>query len=151
MRFLQTKRGYCVQFSSAMIMMARESGIPARMAVGFLPGTPDGSERVVRVNDAHAWPELWFPELGWVRFEPTPGVRSGLPPTWTRDRTDATSTAAPSASAGASSTPSASAGPSRDVTAEDPQDTGSTTSARCRPRPRSPAWCSPAASSPCSA
>lgn len=127
-RFLQTKRGYCVQFSSAMIMMARESGIPARMAVGFLPGTPDGSERVVRVNDAHAWPELWFPELGWVRFEPTPGVRSGLPPTWTRDRTNATSTAAPSASAGASSTPSASAGPSRDVTAEDPQDTGSTTS-----------------------
>ena len=50
------------------------------MAVGFLPGSIDGDDRVVRVSDAHAWPELYFPRLGWVRFEPTPGTRSGVAP-----------------------------------------------------------------------
>ena len=47
---------------------------------GFLPGSIDGDDRVVRVSDAHAWPELYFPRLGWVRFEPTPGTRSGVAP-----------------------------------------------------------------------
>ena len=79
-RFLETKRGYCVQFASAMVMLSRAAGIPARMAVGFLPGSIDGDDRVVRVSDAHAWPELYFPRLGWVRFEPTPGTRSGVAP-----------------------------------------------------------------------
>ena len=79
-RFLETKRGYCVQFTSAMVMLSRAAGIPARMAVGFLPGSIDGDDRVVRVSDAHAWPELYFPRLGWVRFEPTPGTRSGVAP-----------------------------------------------------------------------
>ena len=63
-----------------MIMLARAAGIPARMAVGYLRGEADGDERVVRVSDAHAWPELSFPQLGWVRFEPTPGGRSGVAP-----------------------------------------------------------------------
>ena len=79
-RFLETKRGYCVQFASAMVMLSRAAGIPARMAIGFLPGSIDGDDRVVRVSDAHAWPELYFPRLGWVRFEPTPGTRSGVAP-----------------------------------------------------------------------
>ena len=79
-RFLETKRGYCVQFTSAMVMLSRAAGIPARMAEGFLPGSIDGDDRVVRVSDAHAWPELYFPRLGWVRFEPTPGTRSGVAP-----------------------------------------------------------------------
>ncbi len=79
-RFLETKRGYCVQFASAMVMLSRAAGIPARMATGFLPGSIDGDDRVVRLSDAHAWPELYFPRLGWVRFEPTPGTRSGVAP-----------------------------------------------------------------------
>ena len=87
-RFLETKRGYCVQFTSAMIMLARAAGIPARMAVGFLPGVADGDDRVVRVCDAHAWPELYFPRLGWVRFEPTPGTRSGVAPEYSLVPTD---------------------------------------------------------------
>ncbi|HYN68513.1 MAG TPA: DUF3488 and transglutaminase-like domain-containing protein [Ornithinibacter sp.] len=122
-RFLETKRGYCVQFTSAMVMISRAAGIPARMAVGFLPGAADGDERVVRVSDAHAWPELYFPRLGWVRFEPTPGTRSGVAPEYSLVPTDtgSTSSASPTTSTSTSSaTPST--GPSRDVT--DDQTTG---------------------------
>lgn len=81
--FLQTKVGYCVQFSSAMVMMARSAGIPARMAIGFLPGSQDGGLWTVTAADAHSWPELYFPGAGWVRFEPTPSVRTGPAPSWT--------------------------------------------------------------------
>ena len=78
--FYETRRGYCVQFATAMIMMARAQGIPARMAIGFLPGTLSGDRYVVKASDAHAWPELYFQGYGWLRFEPTPGSRSGTPP-----------------------------------------------------------------------
>ena len=82
--FLQTQRGYCVQFATAMVMMARAEGIPARMAVGFLPGElqANGSYAVL-ASDAHTWPELWIDGLGWTRFEPTPGIRTGPPPAYT--------------------------------------------------------------------
>lgn len=116
-RFLETKRGYCVQFSTAMIMLSRAAGIPARMAVGFLPGVPDGDERVVRVSDAHAWPELYFPQLGWVRFEPTPATQSNAAPDYSLAPTDPAATASPTPSA---TTPTSSAAPSaaptRDLT-----------------------------------
>ncbi|KAE8762140.1 transglutaminaseTgpA domain-containing protein, partial [Georgenia thermotolerans] len=79
--FLETKVGYCVQFATAMVMMARAAGIPARLAVGFLPGEKgeDGARTVVAA-DAHAWPELYINGLGWTRYEPTPGARSGTAP-----------------------------------------------------------------------
>ncbi len=126
-RFLETKRGYCVQFSSAMIMLARAAGIPARMAVGFLPGTTDRDQRVVRVNDAHAWPELFFPQLGWMRFEPTPGVRSGLAPAYTRESTAPENNGLPVPSTSASSSANPGARPTQDVTAGNPQDTAGDT------------------------
>lgn len=84
--FLESRRGYCVQFAQTMVMMARSEGIPARMAVGFLPGSmqPDGTREVVAA-DAHTWPELWISGMGWTRFEPTPGARQGAtPPPYTR-------------------------------------------------------------------
>ena len=77
--FLEEKSGYCVHFSSAMAAMARTLGIPARVAVGFTPGEPTqvaGSPLLqwdVTTFDLHAWPELYFANIGWVRFEPTPG------------------------------------------------------------------------------
>ncbi|MEE6296883.1 DUF3488 and transglutaminase-like domain-containing protein [Georgenia wangjunii] len=79
--FLETKQGYCTQFATAMVMMARAEGIPARIAVGFLPGdeAEDGTRTIVAA-DAHAWPELFVNGLGWTRFEPTPGERSGTAP-----------------------------------------------------------------------
>ncbi len=73
-RFLQTRRGFCVQFAATYAVMARSLGIPARVATGFTPGTPngDGSYSVTN-DDAHAWPEIWLAGLGWTdRFDPTP-------------------------------------------------------------------------------
>jgi hypothetical protein len=71
--FLSKKRGFCQQFATAMAVMARLSGIPSRVAVGFTPGKqqPNGSY-LVGTHDAHAWPELWFQGYGWLAFEPTP-------------------------------------------------------------------------------
>ncbi|NLF05193.1 MAG: hypothetical protein GX593_09385 [Actinomycetales bacterium] len=84
--FLESGQGYCVQFATAMTVMARTLGIPARMAVGFLPGssTPGTGQRTyeVRGDRAHTWPELHFEGIGWVRFEPTPAVQSGFPPAY---------------------------------------------------------------------
>jgi transglutaminase-like putative cysteine protease len=72
--FLRIKRGYCEQFSAAFAAMARSVGIPARVAVGFTYGDlgPDDKYHVFGRN-AHAWPEVWFDQYGWVAFEPTPG------------------------------------------------------------------------------
>ncbi|MGI3782503.1 MAG: transglutaminase TgpA family protein [Janthinobacterium lividum] len=111
------KRGYCEQFASAMAMMARVNGIPSRVAVGFLPGSPSGDTYNVSVRDMHAWPELYFTGYGWVRFEPTPSVQTGSAPAWTVPTNDdatpsasaqpstARSTAAPSAAEAPSTAP----------------------------------------------
>ena len=80
--FLERKTGYCVHYASAMAVMARELGIPSRVAVGFQPGDRrfnDGSNLYeVSTDDLHAWPELYFDDIGWLRFEPTPG-RGAVP------------------------------------------------------------------------
>ncbi|MEV6328230.1 DUF3488 and transglutaminase-like domain-containing protein [Streptomyces sp. NPDC051909] len=106
-RFLKDKRGFCIHFSFSMAAMARSLGIPARVSVGFMPGTPqpDGSVSV-GIRDAHAWPELYFEGAGWVRFEPTPS--RGTVPDYTREQS-AGGSATPSAqpSTGASAQPSA--------------------------------------------
>jgi transglutaminase-like putative cysteine protease len=81
--FLSDKKGYCVQFSSAMTIMARTMGIPARIGVGFAGGEEDDGGYDVSMQDSHAWPELYFEGAGWVRFEPTPGGPAGDPPEWT--------------------------------------------------------------------
>ncbi|MFK4067985.1 DUF3488 and DUF4129 domain-containing transglutaminase family protein [Streptomyces sp. NPDC029674] len=82
-RFLKQKEGFCVHFSFAMASMARTLGIPARVAVGFTPGTARGDGSMsVGLRDAHAWPELYFEGVGWTRFEPTPS--RGTVPEYTR-------------------------------------------------------------------
>ncbi len=65
--------GFCNWYASAEVLMLRSLGIPARIAAGFAQGTPDdsGSAFQVRQRDAHAWPEVFFPDYGWVEFEPT--------------------------------------------------------------------------------
>ncbi len=72
--FLRIRRGYCEQFSGTYAAMARSLGLPARVAVGFTPGDlqADGLYHVYG-RYAHAWPEVWFDDIGWVSFEPTPG------------------------------------------------------------------------------
>jgi transglutaminase-like putative cysteine protease len=72
-RFLfSVRRGYCEQFAIAMAAMARAVHLPARVAIGFTPGRRIGDSFEVTTRDAHAWPEIWFNDVGWVRFEPTP-------------------------------------------------------------------------------
>ncbi|MEU9606695.1 DUF3488 and transglutaminase-like domain-containing protein [Streptomyces sp. NPDC048057] len=76
-RFLRDKRGFCVHFSFSMAAMARTLGIPARVAVGFTPGTQRADDTMsVSIRNAHAWPELYFEGVGWTRFEPTPSIGS---------------------------------------------------------------------------
>lgn len=71
----ETKRGYCQHYAGAMALMLRLLGVPARVAVGFTSGeySSDDGEWVVRDNNAHAWVEVWFPDFGWIPFDPTPG------------------------------------------------------------------------------
>lgn len=67
------KQGYCNYYASAMVVMLRTMGVPARMAAGFAQGTWNSEEQafVVEERDAHTWVEVYFPGYGWVEFEPT--------------------------------------------------------------------------------
>jgi transglutaminase-like putative cysteine protease len=71
--FLRLRRGYCEQYAGAMAVMVRAAGVPARVALGYTPGAeePDGT-RLITSDDAHAWVEVYFADLGWVPFDPTP-------------------------------------------------------------------------------
>ncbi|CAL9396758.1 hypothetical protein SUDANB106_01386 [Streptomyces sp. enrichment culture] len=78
-RFLEDREGFCVHFAFSMAAMARTLDIPARVAVGFTAGASDGGGGMaVGLQDAHAWPELYFEGVGWTRFEPTPS-RGSVP------------------------------------------------------------------------
>ncbi len=72
----ESKRGYCSHFASAMTVLCRAVGVPARLATGYTSGEYDEEARVYVVleSNAHAWVEVFFPEYGWVEFEPSPGV-----------------------------------------------------------------------------
>ncbi|MEV0693344.1 DUF3488 and transglutaminase-like domain-containing protein [Streptomyces sp. NPDC050388] len=106
-RFLRDKEGFCVHFSFAMASMARSLDIPARVAVGFAPGTPQANGSVsVGLRDAHAWPELYFEGVGWTRFEPTP-TRGSVPSYTVPDTSDSTVPDPAQPSEAASSEPSA--------------------------------------------
>ena len=74
--FLQLRRGYCEQYAGAMAVMVRAAGVPARVALGYTPGTEqDDGSRLITSDDAHAWVEVYFENLGWVPFDPTPIAR----------------------------------------------------------------------------
>ena len=123
-RFLfDDRRGYCEQFATSMAVLARAVGIPSRVAVGFLPGNRAGEVWEVSIRDMHAWPELYFAGLGWVSFEPTPGVAT--PPDYTGAGSPGES---PSPSPSPSATPSTdTAEPSTEPEApvDEPDATGS--------------------------
>lgn len=70
------KSGYCEHYATAMVIMLRTLGIPARLVTGFLPGEWNdfGRYYTVRQKDAHAWVEVYFPRSGWVSFDPTPSL-----------------------------------------------------------------------------
>jgi transglutaminase-like putative cysteine protease len=70
----ELKQDFCEYFASAMVVMLREVGVPARLVEGFTTGTFDSTsvQYIVREQDAHAWVEVYFPQYGWIEFEPTP-------------------------------------------------------------------------------
>ncbi len=76
---LQTRRGYCTYYATAMTIMARMLGIPARIVNGFAQGTFDPQRHVWVENgsDAHSWVQVYFPTYGWISFDPTPGYSLG--------------------------------------------------------------------------
>ena len=79
-KFLSARRGFCQHFAATMAMMGRELGIPSRVVVGFLqPERVEGNSWVLTSDNVHAWPELYFAGVGWVRFEPTPSVGAPFP------------------------------------------------------------------------
>jgi transglutaminase-like putative cysteine protease len=72
---LQTRRGYCTYYATAMTVMARLLDMPARVVNGFSAGHYDAQHKVwvVDGNDAHSWVQVYFPGFGWINFDPTPG------------------------------------------------------------------------------
>ncbi len=68
-------KGYCDYYATAMTVLARAAGLPARLAIGYASGDYDAAEAryIVTEADAHAWTEIYFPEHGWITFEPTGG------------------------------------------------------------------------------
>ena len=76
-RFLfDTRRGFCEHYASAFSVMMRSVGIPARVVLGYQGGevNPLGGHLIVRQSDAHAWTEIWFDGVGWLRIDPTAAV-----------------------------------------------------------------------------
>jgi transglutaminase-like putative cysteine protease len=92
----KSKKGYCQQFAFAMAVLARLEGIPSRVVVGYTQGSFTGNDNwQVKTSDAHAWPELFFPGAGWLRFEPTPpdsagqaGQATAIPPPYSTPLSD---------------------------------------------------------------
>ncbi|WP_327045115.1 DUF3488 and transglutaminase-like domain-containing protein [Microbispora sp. NBC_01189] len=120
---LRDRAGYCEQFAGAMAAMARMAGIPARVSIGYTGGSKIDGRWTVRTHDAHAWPELFFDGVGWLRFEPTPagagGQGSAQVPEYTRP-------VAPEAEP--------SAGPSAGRSDDDEETTGAGGPSRPNPR-----------------
>lgn len=75
----ERRAGHCEYFSSAMVVLLRAAGIHARNVNGFLGGrwSDFGGYLAVTQNEAHSWVEVWFPDYGWVTFDPTPGGSGG--------------------------------------------------------------------------
>lgn len=72
-KLFSTKRGHCMYYSTAMIAMAREAGIPARLAAGYVT-VPDAKKKyqVVDASSPYAWVECYIPNVGWLAFDPSP-------------------------------------------------------------------------------
>lgn len=72
----ETRRGFCEHYAGSFVFLMRAAGIPARVVTGYQGGelNPMGNYLIVRQSDAHAWAEVWLPEQGWVRIDPTASI-----------------------------------------------------------------------------
>lgn len=121
------KQGFCEQFASTMAVLLRAVGIPARVAVGFTPGTEQGDYREITTQDAHAWVEVYFPGYGWMTFDPTPLTDGrGITPRYLRTPRGA-------------ERPAETAGPSTSAPSAKPKQDGDTGETQHNPLPLPPA------------
>ncbi len=83
---LVRKEGHCEYFASALAVMLRSLGIPARLVNGFRTGEFNSitGSYIIRASEAHTWVEVFFPGQGWVSFDPTPADPKQLPSSWSR-------------------------------------------------------------------
>lgn len=73
---LEKKEGYCSHFATAFVLLAQAEGLPARYVQGFCIPIGNEKETIVYSNKAHAWPEVYIDDKGWIPFEPTPGYEA---------------------------------------------------------------------------
>lgn len=137
--FLEVKSGYCVHFASAFAIMARTLDMPARIVVGYLPGSAtnesidDQTVHEVYSSQLHAWPEVHFEGIGWVPFEPTNSL--GVPTAFASTATPGTADSRPDDAAPLpSQAPSASAGPDETETTDPTDAAASTTRVNAGPQ-----------------
>ena len=85
------QEGWCAQYASAMVLLLRLAGVPARYTEGFLCSYERREEGVYLVtgSSAHAWPEAWIRGYGWMRFEPTAGYSTRQEVSWSQEKTEA--------------------------------------------------------------
>ncbi len=69
---LTSQKGYCIHYATAFVLMARELGVPCRYVQGYYVQSKSSYKVTVNQNHAHAWPEVYFDNVGWIAFEPTP-------------------------------------------------------------------------------
>ena len=81
------KKGWCMHFATAFVLMANEMGIPCRYVQGYTAKRDVSGYMIVKQSNAHAWPEVYFDNVGWVAFEPTPGF--SVPVGWGRHESSA--------------------------------------------------------------
>jgi transglutaminase-like putative cysteine protease len=89
--FLANRKGFCVQYAAAMTWLVRAAGYPARVAFGFTRGSnPQNGVQSLTNFNLHAWTEVYFPDFGWVPFDPTPSgsVIGSVPTGWAPDPSD---------------------------------------------------------------
>ncbi len=79
---LESREGYCNYFATAFTLLARAQGMPARFVQGFCVPTKDSLETKVYSDMAHAWPEVYLEDIGWIPFEPTPGYSQTRYASW---------------------------------------------------------------------
>jgi hypothetical protein len=101
----ETKRGFCDHFASALAILCRQVGLPSRFVVGYREGEAVEGQKdlyLVRDDDAHAWVEVYFPEAGWIAFDPTPAAAAEeLQQSWAERLTQWLKTIAAEAQSGA--------------------------------------------------
>ncbi|MFF7293114.1 DUF3488 and DUF4129 domain-containing transglutaminase family protein [Microbacterium sp. NPDC008134] len=128
-RFLDVRSGYCVHFAGAFALMAESLGMETRIVVGYLPGSLTGEKRgdesiySVTSDRLHSWPEVLFPGIGWVPFEPTASL--GVPTDFRAAVTGSTSSDNTPSDAPESTAPQAEQTTAPEVDREDAGDNSS--------------------------